>query len=82
MTYRPGAGELWALEGTPPNVPRDDCTLQLIQVMDGNTIDPVDDPPWGSSCSRCAGIVLLEAGPGHGLGSPGPGGRWGWLWLR
>ncbi|MCP4499612.1 MAG: hypothetical protein GY822_06555 [Deltaproteobacteria bacterium] len=34
-------GSMWELEITVPNTPCTNCTLQLIQVMNGNTVDEV-----------------------------------------
>jgi len=53
-----GQGSLWEFEVTLPNTPCDNCTLQLIQMMDGNTDDPVLDPVGRSSYYQCADLVL------------------------
>lgn len=63
-------GSMWNLEVTLPNTPCDNCTLQLVQMMDGNTVDPVPDPTGRSSYYQCADIVLTAAG-----GSPDGGGQ-------
>jgi hypothetical protein len=45
-----------------PETPCDNCTLQVIQMMDGNMDDPVPDPVGRSSYYQCADIVI-EAPP-------------------
>ncbi len=61
-------GSMWNLEVTLPNTPCDNCTLQLVQMMDGNTADPVPDPTGRSSYYQCADIVLL--GSDEDAGAP------------
>ena len=60
-----GRGDLWEWEVTLPDAPCDDCTLQLVQVMDGDTTHPVADPTGRSTYYQCADLVLTEgpAGP-------------------
>ena len=53
-----GRGDLWELEVTLPDTPCVNCTLQLLQMMDGNTTDPVADPTGRSSYYQCADLVL------------------------
>lgn len=53
-----GDGNLWEVEVTLPTTPCDNCTLQLVQIMDGQTNDPVQDPIGRSSYYQCADIVL------------------------
>lgn len=53
---------LWELDVTLPNTPCDNCTLQLIQMMDGNTTDPVPDPVGRSSYYTCADVILVADG--------------------
>ena len=55
-----GNGNLWEVQVTLPDLPCDNCTLQLVQMMDGNTVDPVADPIGRSSYYQCADIVLLS----------------------
>ncbi|MEZ4322355.1 MAG: SCE4755 family polysaccharide monooxygenase-like protein [Myxococcota bacterium] len=57
-----GEGSRWAFEVTLPSTPCTNCTLQLVQMMDGNTADPVADPIGRSSYYQCADLVLT-AGP-------------------
>lgn len=53
-------GISWELTVTLPNTPCDNCTLQLVQMMDGNTVDPVPDPIGRSSYYQCVDLVLTE----------------------
>jgi len=53
-----GNGDLWEVQVTLPNTPCDNCTLQLVQIMDGNTTDPVPDPIGRSSYYQCADIEI------------------------
>jgi len=57
---------LWELEVTLPQMTCTNCTLQLIQMMDGNTADPVLDPVGRSTYYQCADIILIEDGEGTG----------------
>ena len=73
-----GDGPLWEIEVPLPDTPCDNCTLQLIQMMDGNTTDPVPDPVGRSSYYTCADIVLVggdgtepDAGAGPDAGDGG-----------
>jgi hypothetical protein len=54
-----GQGDRWEWTVTLPNVPCTTCTLQLVQMMDGNTTDPVPDLIGHSSYYQCADLVLL-----------------------
>lgn len=69
-------GSIWNLEVTLPDTPCDNCTLQLVQMMDGNTTDPVPDPTGRSSYYQCADIVLLgdesDGGPQPDESDGGP----------
>jgi hypothetical protein len=51
-------GTRWEFEVTLPNTPCDNCTLQLVQMMDGDTVNPVPDPIGRSSYYQCADLVL------------------------
>lgn len=63
-----GQGSLWQFQVTLPDMTCDNCTLQLIQVMDGNTTDPVPDPVLrGGTYFQCADIVLAEGTPLGGV---------------
>jgi Lytic polysaccharide mono-oxygenase, cellulose-degrading len=54
-----GQGDLWEFTVTLPDVPCDNCTLQVLQVMNGDTVNPVPDPTGESSYHQCADLVLL-----------------------
>ena len=56
-----GDGSFWEIPITVPDTPCDSCTLQLIQMMDGNMEDPVDDPVGRSSYYACADITISAA---------------------
>ncbi len=64
-----GGGSIWEVEVQVPDVECDNCTMQLIQMMDGNQDDPVGDPIGRSSYYTCADIRIVsadtpDAGPG------------------
>lgn len=61
-----GQGDLWEFVVTLPNTPCTNCTLQLIQVMNGNTVDPVPDPVGESSYYQCADLELTGPPPDTG----------------
>ncbi len=65
-----GDGSIWEFEVQLPDMECDNCTLQLIQMMDGNTTDPVPDPVGRSSYYTCADIILAG---GNGGPDAGPG---------
>jgi len=68
-----GQGSMWEFPVTLPNMTCDNCTLQLIQVMDGNTVDPVLNPvDRGGTYFQCADIVLAEGAPPGGLPPANP----------
>jgi hypothetical protein len=63
-----GQGSLWQFQVTLPNMTCDNCTLQLIQVMDGNTTDKVLNPvDRGGTYFQCADIVLANGTPAGGI---------------
>jgi len=69
-------GDLWEVQITVPTTPCDNCTLQLVQIMDGNTSDPVQDPVGRSSYYQCADIIIAGAsddpeGPTADTATPG-----------
>jgi hypothetical protein len=66
-----GEGRIWEIPFTVPNTPCDNCTLQLIQVMDGNMTTPVTDPVGRGTYYQCVDIVIV---PGEGTidGEPDP----------
>jgi hypothetical protein len=59
-----GDGSIWEIEVPVPETPCDNCTLQLIQMMDGNMVDLVADPVGRSSYYQCADITIVAAGGG------------------
>ena len=63
-----GTGNGWAVSVTLPNTPCDNCTLQLLQVMNGNTVDRVPDPTNKSTYFQCADIRIVAGGEGEGEG--------------
>jgi hypothetical protein len=68
-----GQGSMWEFHVTLPDVTCDHCTLQLIQVMDGNTTDPVLDPMTrGGTYFQCADIILADGAPPGGLAPSAP----------
>jgi MYXO-CTERM domain-containing protein len=65
---------VWELEVQLPNMTCDNCTLQVIQAMHGDTVNPVMDPAPLSTYYTCADIRLVAAGSlgeGEGEGSGG-----------
>lgn len=65
---RDGSGER-EIEVTLPDTPCDNCTLQLIQAMHGDTENPVLDPSPLSTYYTCADIILVPKGTLSGGGS-------------
>jgi hypothetical protein len=61
-----GEESIWELEVTLPETPCENCTLQLIQVMDGETEEPVPDPVGRSTYYQCADIRIIPALPDEG----------------
>ncbi len=69
-----GDGNAWELAVTLPNTPCDNCVLQLIQDMGGNTTSPVGDLPNGHDLYfQCADIVLVAEGEGEAAVGEGEG---------
>lgn len=54
-----GDGSIWEVDVTLPNTLCENCTLQLIQVMDGETEAPVDNPIGRSTYYQCADIRIV-----------------------
>jgi MYXO-CTERM domain-containing protein len=54
-----GDGIKWEMEITVPSEPCDNCTLQVIQAMSGNTEDPVGTPSPTSTYFQCADITIV-----------------------
>jgi len=68
-----GQGSMWQFQVTLPNMTCDNCSLQLIQVMDGNTIDKVLNPvDRGGTYFQCADIVLANGTPPGGVPPAAP----------
>jgi hypothetical protein len=66
-------GSMWEFQVTLPDMTCDNCTLQLIQVMDGNTTDPVLDPVLrGGTYFQCADLILADGAPANGLPPAAP----------
>jgi MYXO-CTERM domain-containing protein len=64
---------VWEFQVQLPTTPCDNCTLQVIQAMHGDTENPVLDPAPLSTYYTCADIRIvpqgtLEAGEGSGSG--------------
>jgi hypothetical protein len=57
----------WELEVTLPDTPCENCTIQLIQAMHGDTQNPVEDPSNLSTYYTCIDVTLTAAG-----GAPDP----------
>jgi hypothetical protein len=55
---------IWKFNVTIPDTPCDNCTLQVIQMMDGNMVDKVPDPVGRSSYYQCADIVIADTAIG------------------
>lgn len=73
-----GDGSIWEIEVPIPETLCENCTLQLIQMMDGNMVDPVADPVGRSSYYQCADITIVAAGGGSaGAGSVDAGANGG-----
>ena len=69
-TGNTGNGSIWELEVPLPDTQCDNCTLQLVQMMDGNTNDPVLDPIGRSSYYTCADVILVSSGTADAGVSP------------
>jgi hypothetical protein len=71
-----GDGNQWEADLTLPTAPCDNCTLQVIQAMNGNTTAPVGTPSPGNTYFQCADLALVEGAPnpppvqGEGAGEP------------
>jgi hypothetical protein len=55
-----GNDSLWAIAAPLPNIDCENCTLQVIQMMNGDTLDPVLDPVGKSTYYQCADLVLTR----------------------
>ncbi len=69
-------GNHWRAQVTLPTTLCDNCTLQVVQVMNGNANEPVASPAGSSTYFQCANIVIAEDGFGgaisEGEGEGGP----------
>jgi MYXO-CTERM domain-containing protein len=66
---------VWEFQIQLPNMTCDNCTLQVIQAMHGDTMNPVMDPAPLSTYYSCADIRLVAAGTlDEGEGGSGSGG--------
>lgn len=71
------APRTWTFEIQVPNTPCENCTLQVIQDMNGNTTTPVADPAGDSTYYSCADIRIVPAGTLEAGGTGGSGGQTG-----
>lgn len=55
-----GNGSLWEISARLPNIDCANCTLQIVQVMNGDTANPVADTVGQSTYYQCADIVLTK----------------------
>ena len=55
-----GNGTLWEISARLPNIDCKNCTLQVVQVMNGNTVDPVADTVGQSTYYQCADLELTR----------------------
>jgi hypothetical protein len=68
-----GSGSMWEFEVTLPNMTCDNCTLQLVQVMDGITDEQVGDRVNSASTYfQCADIRLVDGTPAGGIEPSAP----------
>lgn len=65
---------VWEFDVALPNMTCDNCTLQVIQAMHGDTENPVMDPAPLSTYYTCADIRLVPAGSLEAGGSGDNGG--------
>lgn len=56
------SGMIWEIPVTIPEEPCDNCTLQLIQAMHGDTTTPVEDPAGLSTYYTCVDLEIVPAG--------------------
>lgn len=55
-------GQEWEIQVTLPNMTCDNCTLQLVQAMHGDTENPILDPAAVSSYYTCVDVQLVAPG--------------------
>jgi hypothetical protein len=68
---------VWELEVTLPTEPCDNCTLQVIQVMNNDPVNEVMDPAPLSTYYACADIRIVPAGSMQNGGSESSAGAGG-----
>lgn len=56
--------DIWEVQVELPEMTCDNCTLQLVQVMNNDTANPVADPSNQSTYYACADIELVGSGDG------------------
>lgn len=66
-------GNVWEIEVTLPDAPCTNCSLQLIQVMNNDTVHAVSDPTGFQTYFQCAAITLAGE-PVARTSAPGAGG--------
>jgi hypothetical protein len=67
-------GTMWEIDVTLPNMTCTNCTLQLIQAMNGDMVNPVIDPANVSSYYACVDLELVAPGTlGEGDDTAEPG---------
>lgn len=65
-----GTGNQWSVDVTLPDQACSTCTLQLVQVMNGNPNDEVPSLFGTSTYYQCADIEIAEGGATSGSGTP------------
>ena len=69
-----GEGAIWEIEVELPDMICSNCTLQLIQAMHGDMVNPVTDPTNTQSYYACVDLELVPPGTlgeGDDTGEPG-----------
>ncbi len=64
-------GTIWEIDVPLPNMICSNCTLQLIQAMNGDMVNPVVDPANVSSYYACVDLELVAPGTLGEGGAPG-----------
>jgi len=72
-TGNTASGSIWEMQVTIPDMNCDNCTLQLIQMMDGDTANPVVETIGRSTYYTCADIKIVNGVPGADAGPPADG---------
>ncbi|MEY2937310.1 MAG: hypothetical protein RL033_8059 [Pseudomonadota bacterium] len=68
-----GSGSMWEFQVTLPDMTCENCSLQLIQVMDGNMEDLVLNPvDRGGTYFQCADVRLVAGTPAGGIAPSAP----------